>query len=126
MGMSSLRKATKPLPMRQSILINLDKWKYYHGKELGRHLLSMSPGIKKNALPFYRFGHCIAKLNKTFIYLIGGHDEYNQYVSDLVTFDSKSSNFTTIKINEILCEPWKIGYQSTCAIYVRSCPELAP
>ena len=74
---------------------------------------------KRPEMPFTRFGHCAVTLNSTMVYLFGGYNENEQFQSDIIMlFDGIRDKWIGINSGRVPCQPPKIGYQMSCALYV--------
>ena len=107
-------------PTNASIVIRLDEWKQFKGYDIGLQIEKYSPAMKVGPeLPFKLHGHCIMSVNDTFIYLIGGFNQFRKYQSNIWSFDALLNKWESLGDNSSLpCEPWKVGFQSTCAYFV--------
>ena len=108
------------VPSTKSILVNLDQWKHKVGQGLASIITAESrPGMGQGPeLPFTYFGHCLVQFNSSFIFLIGGRNNYNNFRSNVLTYDAKHNSWNSIKTNTMPCEPWSLGYQTTCTLLV--------
>ena len=107
--------------VNETKVISLDQWKHVKGKELGSSISWASPGLKYGPkTPFTIFDHCIAQVNLTFFYIIGGRDEHINYQSSVWSYDSIMDNWMKIQVDDELlpCHPWRVGYQTACSLLV--------
>lgn len=112
----------------RSILFNLDNWKdqVHNGIEI--YIKSTSAGnVQGPVLPFIRHGHCAVKFNQTYLYVIGGFNNRDEFQWDVWTFNGFNEEWNKIESKgRFHCGANYLRHQSNCALFVRYLLESIP